>query len=134
MEKWVELHRPSADAQCLYVATFLPVKSWKHIIRFLRMSFRIERQLKKSPGLLGYGLRAHLLQKRFWTLSVWSAASEITDFVGIEPHATAVKRFEEWAGPGAAFVQWKAPWARPKWHEALERLKKPSYYYQPPGT
>jgi 4-hydroxyphenylpyruvate dioxygenase-like putative hemolysin len=134
MEKWVEVNPGQAGTEYLYVATFLPVKKWKDIIPFLRMSLRIERQVKRSPGLMGYGLRAHVLQKRFWTLSVWNQASQIGVFVRSEPHATAVARFVQWAGPGAAFVQWKAAGVRPAWKDAVERLKTPTFYYHAPGS
>ena len=51
-------------------------------------------------------------------------------FIGIEPHATAVRKFTEWAGEGSAFVEWTSPNNAIDWPEALEKLKNPTYYYK----
>jgi hypothetical protein len=46
------------------------------------------------------------------------------------PHATAVEKFKDWAGDGAAFVRWQAPSPILDWDEAFRRLEEPSFYYQ----
>jgi hypothetical protein len=47
-----------------------------------------------------------------------------------EPHATAVRKFIEWAGEGSAFVEWTSPNNTIDWSEALKKLEKPTYYYK----
>ena len=47
-----------------------------------------------------------------------------------EPHATAVKKFTEWAGEGSAFVEWSSPKNTIDWPEAFEKLQNPTYYYK----
>jgi hypothetical protein len=117
----------SSEYTC--VATYLPVRSWFHLIPFLRTSGRVERQLKTSPGIVRYGLKTNLPRKRFWTYSVWKSRESIGAFVTSEPHVTAVKKFSKWAGEGAAFVEWKNTDGNIDWEEAERRLENPSFYY-----
>ncbi|MDE3181448.1 MAG: hypothetical protein KGM47_17530, partial [Acidobacteriota bacterium] len=59
-KKWI---KPGADGKAdkfFCVATFLPVKRWWSIPAFLKMSLRVEAQLKHTPGLLRYGLKTDL--------------------------------------------------------------------------
>lgn len=130
MEKWVKVNPPDGSQELLCIATFLPLKKWKYLLPFLRMSLRVEKQIKRSPALVRYSLRTDLPHKHFWTLSVWNERGGMNTFVSAEPHATAVRRFEQWAGPGAAFVEWKAAGEAPNWAIALEKLKTPTFYYQ----
>jgi len=94
------------------------------------MSGRVERQLRKTEGVVRYGLRTDLPHKRFWTFSVWKNPQAIGAFVAAEPHATAVKKFGEWAGEGAAFVDWIGADGKIDWAEASHRLNTPKYYYR----
>ena len=68
--------------------------------------------------------------KRFWTYSVWKSSDAVAYFVAVEPHATTVKKFAEWAGEGAAFVEWKTADGKVDWQEAGRQLKQPTYYYR----
>ncbi len=129
-EKKVEVSNTNPSTEFLCIATFLPVRSWFHVIPFLRMSLRVEKQLKKTEGLIRYGLRTNLPRKQFWTLSVWKDRATANAFVGTEPHATAVRRFQKWAGRGAAFVEWNSSDGRMDWNEALQRLQNPTFYYK----
>lgn len=130
-KKWIQ--SDSAGEKFFCIATFLPVRRWRHVVPFIRLSMRIEAQLKQSPGLARYGLKTNLPRKHFWTLSAWNDRMAMRDFVEAEPHQTAVRRFEQWAGPGAAFVEWEGPRPDFLWAEALERLKNPTFYYRPEG-
>ena len=56
----------------LCVATYLPVRSWTNIVPFLRLSSKIEQQLRQGEGSVRYGVRTDIPRKRFWTLSVWT--------------------------------------------------------------
>jgi len=40
--------------------------------------------LEESRGLIGYSLLAHLLEKRFWTLSLWEDEDALMDFVRLD--------------------------------------------------
>src|SRR2546422_1433605 len=89
---------PPTGKEFVLIATRLPVRRWVDVIPFLRMSSRISGQLKKSD-VVRFGVKTDLLHKRFWTISVWSDRVAMRRFVAAEPHATAVKKFAEWAGP-----------------------------------
>jgi hypothetical protein len=71
------------------------------------MSRRVEQQFKKTMGVVRYGLKTDFPHKRYWTYSVWNKRQNIRPFASAEPHATAIQRFAQWAGEGAAFVQWE---------------------------
>ena len=128
-----EILRAGAGGEFLCVATFLPVQRWRDVLPFLRMTSRVERQLAESEGLVRYGLRADPLRKRFWTFTVWQGRDAANAFVAAEPHATAVRRFRDWAGEGAAFVEWESAEGSIDWGEALRRLQHPTFSYHPPG-
>lgn len=129
MQKQVEVSRADAPGGYMCVATFLPVRRWRDLIPFLAMSRRVEEQLKHTPGLVRYGLKTNFLRRRFWTFSVWRDRGAMARFVPAEPHATAVGRFKEWAGPGAAFAEWQSRDGSINWTETLNRLKTPTFYY-----
>ena len=111
------------------VATALPLRQWKHVLPFVLLTARIRKQLRSSPGLVRYRLKAAWLQKRFWTVSVWRSKPDVDAFVRTGAHAYAVRQFQEWAAPGAAFVEWSSATKRVAWKEALERLKTPTFTY-----
>jgi hypothetical protein len=90
----------------------------------------VERQLRRTEGVVRYGLKTDFPHKRFWTYSVWSSRESIGRFVVAEPHATAVKKFAEWASEGAAFVEWDNADGKVDWKEADSRLKSPTFYYR----
>lgn len=123
-KKWASKHVPKAGEKVLCIATFLPLRRWRDVIPFLKMSVRIETQARKSPGLISYGLKTRLPRKQFWTLSVWDARPSVRAFVESEPHATAVIKFEKWGGPDAAFTDWESSDSDPTWATALDKLKK----------
>ena len=115
------------------VATFLPVRKWRYVIPFLKMSNRIEQQLKKTQGLARYSVRADFFRKRFWTLSIWKDRKFVENFVQSEPHAEAVRKFNTWAGEGAAFVAWNSTDGSVDWDLAIQKLKTPTFYFQKSG-
>jgi hypothetical protein len=129
VQKVVEVSPPEGK-EFTSIATFLPVKRWRDVIAFVRMSGRVEQQLRKTEGVVRYGLKTDLPHKRFWTYSVWKNPQNIRLFVAAEPHATAVKKFTEWAGEGAAFVSWNNSDGKIDWQEASHRLENPTFYYR----
>lgn len=51
-------------------------------------------------------------------------------FIMEDPHATAIRKFTEWAGEGSAFVEWTSPNNTIDWREASKKLEIPTYYYK----
>lgn len=114
----------------LWVATFLPLKSWKYMVPFQLMTSEVLKQVKETKGVMNYAVKADFSKKHFWTLSIWKDQDSLRDFVIAEPHATAIKKFTGWAGEDSAFVEWYSSSNSIDWAEALERLKKPTFYYK----
>ena len=117
-------------ANYIHVATFLPLKSWKYMFSFQRLSSRVLKQIKGSEGAINYAVKGNLLKKHFWTLSIWRDNDSLRHFIMEEPHATAVRKFTEWAGEGSAFVEWNSHNDTIDWPEALKKLENPTYYYK----
>ncbi len=132
-KKWGSTRIPENAQEFLCIATFLPVRRWRFVIPFLRLSLQVEKQLQKSSGVVRYGLKTNLPRKHFWTLSVWDARASMNAFVGADPHTAAVKNFERWAGPGAAVVEWNTSSSGLAWATAFDKLKNPAFYYRPSG-
>jgi hypothetical protein len=114
----------SAESGRQYVAllSFLPLKhSWR-IPWFLLHTMRIMNQLPKTRGLVGYSLRAQLLAKRFWTLSVWEDESALTGFVHAQPHARTMDVMMSHMDE-TKFVTWSVKGSEipPSWDDALMR-------------
>lgn len=82
---WVTFHRPDPDRDYLVLLTQLPLKRFRDLGAFLHYTWRIQRQLRRTPGLLGYSLLARILKRQFWTLSVWEGEAALHQFV-VENH------------------------------------------------
>lgn len=112
-----------------HVVTFLPLKSWRYMISFQLMTSKVLKQAKQSHGIVNYAVKADFPKKHFWTLSIWSDPHSMRQFVMTEPHITAMKKFEEWAGDGSAFADWTSSSSSIDWEEAMRRLQSPTFYY-----
>lgn len=111
------------------VATVLPIRRWQDLWPFLMLTRQIKKQLRTSSGFVRYRIKAAFFQKRFWTLSIWRSKAAANEFVRTGAHSVAVQQFQDWAAPGAAFVEWYSPKKGVKWREAFERLETPTYSY-----
>ena len=103
------------------IATFLPLRSWKHMISFQLMTWKVLKQIKRSDGIVS------------WTFSIWKDKDSMHRFTSQEPHATAIKKFEIWAGEGSAFVEWTSKSNKIDWKEGLQKLQNPTFYYRQKG-
>lgn len=107
-----------------YVAllSYLPLTTFRAIPRFFRYSFQIQKQLRDTPGVIGYSFRAKLVSRNFWTLSVWESQKSLMDFVAKIPHGEAMKAMIPHMGP-SKFTQWKvkALDLPLNWEEAIHR-------------
>ncbi len=64
-------------------------------------------------------------KKHFWTLSIWKDQDSLRHFVMTEPHATAIKKFNEWAGEVSAFVEWTSPSKSIDWQKLSNSSRIP---------
>ena len=115
------------------IATFLPLRSWKHMISFQLMTWKVLKQIKRSDGIVNYAVKADFPKKHFWTFSIWKDKDSLYRFTSQEPHATAIKKFEIWAGEGSAFVEWTSKSNKIDWKEGLQKLQNPTFYYRQKG-
>ncbi len=106
------------------MASRLPLRSYRHIPRFLRATFAIRRQLRTASGLVGYALDAQLLRKTFWTLSVWTDDDSLQAFVRAEPHRTVMASIHPLMDPPTfRFMRLSGRDVPPAWafaHDVLE--------------
>ena len=102
--------------------TYLPLKRLASTPAFVRDVQRIRGQLARSPGLIGYSLRAKPLRKEYWTLSVWDSERALLAFVRGQPHSGVMSSLRNRMGP-TKFVRWRVSGsaALPTWDEAIRR-------------
>jgi hypothetical protein len=119
---WIPMQRPDPDRDYIAVVTYLPLRTLWALPHFLYYTRRIRAQLHSASGLVGYSLIAHIVAKRFWTLSVWQDEVALMDFVRKHPHNEAMIALRRFMG-GAAFVRWtvKGSAVPPRWAEAMDR-------------
>ena len=100
---WKALSSAAPDREYLALLSYLELKRFRMIPRFLRYSNEVQRQLSQTSGVVGYSLLAQLLRRHFWTLSVWDDERALMAFVSTRPHFTGDARSQ---GPhGADCVQ-----------------------------
>lgn len=102
---WKVLAQLQPGAQYVALLSFLPLKSFRMIPRFMWFTFQTQRQLHHSPGLVGYSLLAEPLHCRFWTLSAWQDSKSLMDFVNQIPHSKIMQSLAPHMGK-TRFVRW----------------------------
>ena len=110
--------------EVVVVATRLKLRGWCEVRRFFRLNGAIRRQLKATPGVINYWLRADFLRLRFYTISVWEDDRSIDEFVRIGDHRAAMAEFDEIAvREESDFTRWKtAEMSKADWRDAATRL------------
>jgi hypothetical protein len=59
---------------------------------FIRFGVRIDRQLKRTSGAIGYRTGADVARLGFYHLSAWKDSDAIEDFVATAPHVEAIEQ------------------------------------------
>jgi hypothetical protein len=104
--KWESFAKASPDREYLALISYLPLKRFWMIPKFLIYMRAIQNQLRESRGLIGYSLLAHFLHRRFWTLSVWEDEKALIEFVRNVPHGQVMTALKPHMGK-TKFVEWK---------------------------
>ena len=122
---WLRVSTADPGTELTVMAARLPLRSYRHIPRFLRWTLRIRHQLSDAPGLVGYSLDARLFRKTFWTLSAWTSQEPLEDFVGLDPHKPAMAAIRPHMRE-PAFVFWTVkPEELPlQWDDARSRINE----------
>jgi hypothetical protein len=79
------------DAELFVLTSKLPLNRHRDVLRFLRWSLKIRRQLLSDPGCAGFTLDAQLARKTFWTLSAWHDRAAMMRFVRTGEHAAMLQ-------------------------------------------
>jgi hypothetical protein len=122
---WIMFGPPDKSREYFALLSYLPLNKYRAIPSFLRFSSQIQKQLRTTPGVIGYSLRAKLLSRNFWTLSAWAGEEAMMNFVAKIPHGQAMKAMMPHMGP-THFTKWRVLGsALPLgWEEAMQRSKK----------
>jgi hypothetical protein len=123
---WISLTSVDPRREYLALVTYLPRKSYRSVFGFFRKTGAIRNQLKDSRGLVGYSLRAQLLGKKAWTLSVWEDEDALGEFVRKAPHVDTMKSMGPELGEERKFVRWTLLGSEvpPSWDQAFQQLQK----------
>jgi hypothetical protein len=122
---WITFGPPDKNREYFALLSYLPLNKYRAIPGFLRFSLQIQKQLRATPAIIGYSLRAKLSSRNFWTLSAWADEKALMDFVAKIPHQRAMRAMMPHLGP-TKFTKWKVLGsALPlQWEEAVQRSKK----------
>ena len=123
---WISVNPVDRQREYLALLTSLPLRRYRSIPRFMLYSFRVMRQLKRTPGLLGYSLLAELSRKQFWTLSVWEDDHALSEFVPRMPHGEVMLKLDGKMGH-TGFWRWKVKGSELPldWQKSLQRSQEP---------
>jgi hypothetical protein len=103
---WIKVGTADRDADLSIIASRLPLRSHRDIPRFLWHTWLVQRQLARSPGLVGYSLDAQLLSKTFWTVSAWTSRPDLGGFDRSSRHRAAKDAIRPAMLP-STFVMWR---------------------------
>jgi hypothetical protein len=103
---WKALAPAEKNREYTALLSYLPLTKYRVIPRFIRFSTQIQKQLQNTPGVIGYSLRAKVLSRNFWTLSVWEDQTALMEFVAKVPHVEVMKALAPFMGP-TKITQWK---------------------------
>lgn len=90
-----------------YVALLGEVRlsSVRILLPFVRHALRIDRQLRHTPGVVGYRVAADVFGLAFYHLSAWIDAPALDSFVHTSPHRGTMEDLAERLG-STAFRRW----------------------------
>ena len=122
---WIMFGPPDKNREYFALLSSLPLNKYRAIPGFLRFSSQIQKQLRATPGVIGYSLRAKLLSRNFWTLSAWADEKSLMGFVVKIPHEQAMKAMAAHMGP-TKFTKWKVPGSvlPLQWKDAMLRSQE----------
>jgi Domain of unknown function (DUF3291) len=119
---WIALAPVDPSREYLVLLSYLPLRKYRKIPTFLRYTSQIQGQLRRTAGAAGYSMRAKVLSRKFWTLSVWESERALMDFVLNLPHGDVMKSLAPHMG-ATKFTRWKLPGSAvpPNWDDAVRR-------------
>jgi len=121
---WKSFRPAEPGREYLALLSYLPLRSFWAIPKFLRFTLQTQKQLSAAAGLIGYSMDAEPFGRRFWTLSVWEDSQALMNFVRQAPHSRIMQDLAPHMDK-TRFVQWKvtASDLPLKWVEAKARMR-----------
>jgi|SRR5580704_5527677 hypothetical protein len=119
---WKSLAPVEPGREYVVLLSYLPLTRYSKMPLFFRWSMQINAQLRETPGAIGYSMRAKILARRFWTLSVWDNDKALMEFVRKVPHGEAMSKIAPYMDK-TNFWRWKLPSGEipPRWDAAMRR-------------
>jgi hypothetical protein len=119
---WKALAHADESREYIALLSYLPLRAYRQVPLFFHFTLQINRQLRGTPGAIGYAMRAKVFGRQFWTLSVWESDRALMDFVGKVPHREVMKELAPHMG-AASFTRWKlvGSGVPPRWDDAVRR-------------
>ncbi len=111
----------SAEGSALVMASRFQLRSFRHVLPFLRDAMRVHALVRRSAGALGISLVARPLRREFLTLSAWRDRAALDAMVRTEPHRSVMGRYRR-AMTDSAFVFYAPQSYPPTWTEAQDQL------------
>jgi len=125
---WISPYKiePEADKDYIAVITYLPLNSYLNFPNFFKQVGLIQKQLHKSHGVVGFKLRADILTKKAYTMSVWEDAKSLKNFITSGAHKDIMADVPSYLGEDRKFVTVfiKGSEFPPSWDWAFKVLKE----------
>jgi len=67
---WITFGLPDKSREYFALLYYRPLNKYRAISGFLRFASQIQKQLRSTPGIIGYSLRAKLLSRNLESLSL----------------------------------------------------------------
>ena len=118
--RWSGRPRPQ---QALLFASRFDGTGFRRAWRLLIGGVRLRRAVLGAPGALGVSVRAHPLQGRYYTLSMWRDEKSLMDFAHGPAHRRAVRGVAKLGPVQGVLVSRDAdPHKRPTWRDTMHWL------------
>ncbi|MDA7967305.1 hypothetical protein [Ruegeria sp.] len=117
---------PEPETDYIIQITYLPLRSYLDFPTFFKDVQKVQDQLQKSHGLIGFKLRADILAKQGYTISVWENAESLKKFISSGAHKETMDQSRDYLGEGRKFVTAfiKGSDFPPSWEWAIKMLKE----------
>ena len=122
---WISRATVEENKEYLAMVSYFRLKGLRVMPSCALNSFRIERQLLRSEGLIGHSSGAKLGGFEFWSVTVWHDESALKAFVRTQPHFGIMEAMRP-AVIRSEFIRWPVDRASvpPNPKEAEGRLRR----------
>ncbi|MGB3365482.1 MAG: hypothetical protein WBB48_11980 [Thermodesulfobacteriota bacterium] len=125
---WISPYKiePEPEKDYITVVTYLPLTSYLSFPNFFKHMQLIQKQLQQSHGVIGFRMRADILSKRNYTISVWEDAKSLKNFITSGAHGETMAEVPDYLGEDRKFVTVfiKGKEFPPSWDWAMQKLKE----------